>query len=139
MADTYKPLLKSIIAKIKATTSLTAYVGSGASSRVYTNVPQDTTFPYIRVNITSEPFDTVDTSGMVHHVTVQCFSRKPGPEEAAAMRAAVYALLHRNESAFTLDNGTLFNINYDNVGFVEQEPDGKTWQGFAQFRAVVMD
>lgn len=139
MADTYKPLLKSIVAKIKSTTSIMAYVGSGSSSRVYSNVPQDTTFPYIRVAINSEPFDTKDTSGMTHSITVQCFSRKPGPEEAAAMRAAIYALLHRNEGAFTLDNGTLFNINYDGVGFVEQEPDGKTWQALAQFRAVVMD
>lgn len=139
MVDTYKPLLKSIIAKLKATTTIIAYVGSGTSSRIYTNVPQDTTFPYIRVNISSAPYDTDDTTGMEHTITIQCFSRKPTDEEAAAMRAAVYAVLNRNESAFTLDSGTLINIQYDGVGFVEQEPDGKTWQGLAQFRAVVMD
>ena len=138
MADTFKPLVKGIIAKLAATTAVMAYVGS-APARIYENVPQNTAFPYIRIGVTSAPFDSVDTTGMEHIVTIQCFSRKATPEEAAAMRAAVYAVMHRNESAFTLDNGTLFNLQYDGVGFVEQEPDGKTWQGLAQFRAVVMD
>ena len=138
MADTFKPLMKAIIAKLAANTSVMAYVGS-APARIYANVPQNTTFPYIRVAITSAPFDSVNTSGMEHSVTVQAFSRKPSDEEAAAIRAAVYSILHRGESGLTLDNGAVFNINYDGVGFVEQEPDGKTWQALAQFRAVVMD
>ncbi len=137
MADSYKPLLKSIIAKIAATTSIMGYIGSPA--RVYANVPQNTTFPYIRVGISSAPFDSKDTTGMEHTVTVQCFSRKSTDEEAAALCAAVYALLHRNESAFSLDAGTLFHLHYDGIGFIDQEPDGKTWQATASFRAVVMD
>ncbi len=135
MADTFLPILKSITAKLKANTSVMGYVGS----RIYSNVPQNTAFPYIRLSIGSEPFDTVSTTGMEHAISIQIFSRDPSPSEAGAIRAAVYNLLHRNESAFTLDNGTLFNINYDGVGFIEQEPDGKTWQALAQFRAVVMD
>lgn len=139
MTDSFKPLMKAILAKLKTSTPIIAYVGSGAASRVYSNVPQNTAFPYIRVGITSQPYDTATTTGMEHTITVQCFSRDSTPEEAGAMRAAVYALLHRQESAFTLDSGTLFHLIYDGVGFVEQEPDGKTWQGLAQFRAVVMD
>lgn len=135
MADTYKPLMKAIIAKLAATTSIMGYVGA----RIYANVPQNTTFPYVRISISSSPYDTVNTTGMEHTVTVQCFSRKSTDEEAAAIRAAVYALLHRTETSFTLDSGTLFHIHYDGVGFVEQEPDGKTWQALATFRAVVMD
>lgn len=138
MADTYKPLLKAIIAKLAATTSIMGYVGS-SPARIYANVPQNTTFPYIRIGITSLPYDSKDTTGMEHTITVQCFSRLSTDSEAAAMRAAVYAVLNRNESAFTLDSGTLFHIHYDGVGFVEQENDGKTWQSLATFRAVVMD
>lgn len=138
MADTFKPLMKAIIAKLAANTAIMAYVGS-APARIYANVPQNTTFPYIRVSITSAPFDSKSTTGMDHSITVQAFSRKSSDEEAAAIRSAAYTLLHRGESGLTLDNGTVFNINYDGVGFVEQEPDGKTWQALAQFRAVVMD
>lgn len=130
--------MKAIIAKLAANTALMAYVGS-SPARIYANVPQNTTFPYVRVSISSAPFDSKDTTGMEHTITVQCFSRKSTDEEAAAMRAAVYSLLNRTESAFTLDSGTLFHIHYDGTGFIEQEPDGKTWQGLAQFRAVVMD
>ena len=135
MADTFKPLMKAIIAKLKANTSVMGYV----ATRVYTHVPQNTAFPYIKISISSLPFDSKDTTGMEHEVSIACFSREATPEEASAIRAAVYSVLHRNESGLTLDSGTLFNLNYSGVGFVEQEPDGKTWQGLAQFRAVVMD
>lgn len=135
MADTFLPLLKAVIAKLKLNTSVMGYVGT----RVYADTPQSTAFPYIVVSIQSGPFDTTTTTGMEHTVTVQIFSRDPSPQEAGNIRAAVYNLLHRNESSFTLDSGTLFNLNYSGVGFIEQEPDGKTWQGLAQFRAVVMD
>lgn len=135
MADTFLPILKAITAKLRANTSVMGYV----ATRIYSNVPQNTTFPYIRLTIDSSPFDTVSTTGMEHSINVQIFSRDASPNEAGAIRAAVYNLLHRNESAFTLDNGTLFNINLDGLGFLEQEPDGKTWQAMAQFRAVVMD
>lgn len=135
MVDSYNPLIKAIIAKLIASTPVMAYV----AARVYSHVPQNTAFPYIRVEIKSAPFDSCDTTGMEHTVTVQCFSRKATPDEAASIRSAVYALLHRNEAAFSLDSGTLFHLIYDGIGFVEQEPDGKTWQGMAQFKAVVMD
>ena len=135
MADTFLPLIKAVIAKLKANTSVMGYV----STRVYSNIPQNATFPYIRVSVLSSPFDSTTTTGMEHEITIQIFSRDPSPNEAAAIRSSVYNVLHRNESGLTLDSGTLFNINYSGVGFVEQEPDGKTWQALAQFRAVVMD
>lgn len=135
MADTHRPLMKAIIAKLLANTSVSGLV----SSRVYSNVPQNTTFPYIRVSIDSAPYDSKDTTGMDHTVTVQIFSRNGSSDQAAQIRSAVYNVLHRTESSFTLDSGNLFILQYTGVGFVEQEPDGTTWQGLAQFRAVVMD
>jgi hypothetical protein len=135
VADTFNALMKSITAKLKANTSVIGYVGQ----RIYSNVPQNTTFPYLRVSIDSAPYDSKDTTGMEHTITIACYSREPSPGEAGAIRGAVYNLLHRNESAFTLDSGSLVTLQYDGVGFVEQEPDGKTWQGLAQFRAVITD
>lgn len=135
MADSYLPLVKKIIAALKADGTLSAIV----SARVYTEVPQEATFPYVIVHVTSLPFDSADTTGMEHTINVQGFSRLPTSREAAAIRAAVYAVLHRTESSLTLDTGQLFNINYTGLGFVTQELDGVTWQSLAQFRAVVMD
>lgn len=134
MADTYLPLLKAVIAKLKANTAVMGYV----SDRVESDVKQNQTFPYVRVSLTSTPFDTATTSGMEHVLSVACFSRGDSPAVVGAIRAAVYNVLHRQESGLTLDNGTLFNLNYIQ-GFIDQEPDGKTWQAKADFRAVVMD
>lgn len=136
MADTFLPIVKSVIAKLKADATIISLVGGD----VFTDVPQETTFPYIRVSALSAPYDTATGTGMEHHLNVQGFSRAPTTQEAAAIRAAVYNVLHRNESGLNpLDAGTLININYTGVGFVTQEPDGVTWQSLAQFRAVVMD
>jgi hypothetical protein len=134
MADTYLPLLKAVIAKLKANTAVMGYV----SDRVESDVKQNQTFPYIRVAITSTPFDTGTTTGMEHIISVAAFARGDSPLIVAAIRAAAYNVLHRQESGLTLDNGTVFNLNYTQ-GFTEQEPDGKTWQAKADFRAVVMD
>lgn len=135
MADSYLPLIKKIVAVLKANGAVAAFVGT----RVYTDVPQNAAFPYIIVSATSGPASASDVTGMEHVVNVMAFSRKPSPEEAGGVRAAAIALLDRNESGLTLDTGNLYNINYTGLGFVTKEQDGVTWQSLAQFRAVVMD
>lgn len=133
MMDSYKPLMEAVVTALKADATLSAIV----STRVYSNVPQNETFPYVFVSISSGPYDSVTFSGMEHEITVQGFSRKPSPAEAASIRAAVYNLLHRGESNLTLDVGNVAHIHYNGVGFVEREADGVTWQSLARFRCVV--
>jgi len=126
--------MKSVIARLKATAALTAIV---TTARIYSNAPQNATFPYVMVSITSSPYDDKDSTGMEHEIQVQGFSRKPTPEEAANIRAAIYDALNRAESDLTLDSGTVRHIHYDGIGFVEREPDGVTWQSMMRFRCVV--
>lgn len=133
VADSYGVLLKAIIAKLKATAALTAIV----STRIYSNIPQNTTFPFAAVSISSIPFDGDAFTGMEHNIQVQGFSRKPTPDEAADIRSAVYDALNRNESGLTLDSGSVRHIHYTGTGFVEREPDGVTWQSLVSFRCIV--
>ncbi len=133
MADSYAPLLKAIMTRLKAYSTLTAIT----SSRIYADTPQDSTFPYVSVSINSLPFDGVAFVGMEHEIQVQGFSRDPSPKEAGDIRAAVYDALNRQESNLTLDSGSVRHIHYTGVGFVEREPDGVTWQSLMRFRCVV--
>lgn len=133
MTDSYKPLLKGIIARLKAVTAITDIV----STRVYSDVPQNATFPYIVVTIDSLPFDGCEFTGMEHEVQIQSFSRTGSPAQSADIRAAVYTALNRQESNITMDSGSVRVLQYNGVGFVEREPDGKTWQSLSRFRCVV--
>ena len=134
MADSYNSLMKSVIAELKATAALTAIV---PAARIYSNTPQNATFPYAVVSIVSSPYDDKDSTGMEHEIQVQGFSRLATPEQAANIRAAVYDVLNRKESDLTLDSGTVRHIHYNGIGFVEREPDGVTWQSMIRFRCVV--
>lgn len=133
MADSFKPLIKGVIAALKADVTTAALV----STRVYSDVPQNETFPYIVVSVQSSPFDTKTSSGMEHSMQVSGFSRSGSVSEVGDIRAAVYALLHKGESNVTLDSGTLVNMLFSGVGFVAKEPDGSTWQGTMQFDVVI--
>lgn len=133
MSDSYLVLLKAVIAALKADATLTGIV----SQRIYSQVPQNATFPYVAVRIQSSPYDTKGDLGMEHLVDVSAYSRADTPLEAGNMRSAIYDILNRSESSITLDSGTLVNMIYSSVGTITKEPDGITWQAFSRFRAVV--
>lgn len=131
MADSYNDVLKSIIATLKATSAVTDIVGQ----RIYSNVPQPETFPYVVVYVRSNDYSGKDFSGQEHDVQVSCFSRDSSPKEAGDVRKAVFNVINRNE-AMALDNGGYSNIQYIS-GDTFKDPDGKTWHSVANFRAVI--
>ena len=133
MADSFKPLIKGVIAALKADTPISDIV----VARIFSDVPQNQTFPYIVVTIQSAPFDTKTSNGMEHSMQVSAFSRSGSVSEVGDIRSAVYDLLHKGESNVTLDSGTLVNMLFSGVGFVAKEPDGVTWQGTMQFDVVI--
>jgi|AKVG01.1.fsa_nt_gi hypothetical protein len=130
MSDSYKPLLKAVIAKLKTDNVV-------AGDRVYTDIPQNETFPYVHVAVSAIPYATKDTSGMEHTVQVQAFDRTADPESVADIRSAVFNSLDRNESGLTLDTGTLSVLEYNGTSDIFKEGDGVTWQGLIQFKAII--
>lgn len=133
MSDSYIELMTGIIARLKAVTAVTDLVGQ----RIYADAPQDATFPYVIVSISSSPYDGKDFTGMEHEVSVSAFGRKKTPDETGDIAVAVYNALNRQESNITLATLSVRNIHYTSVGFVEKEPDGVTWQSLRRFRCVV--
>ena len=133
MSDSYLPLLKAIIATLKADAPVGAVVGD----RIYTDVPQNEVFPYMVVSIDSSPYDANDFTGMEHTPQINTYSRDKSPYEAASARAAVYDALNRQGDTIALDTGRIVDIQYTGVGTVFKDTDGVTWTSVAQFRAVV--
>lgn len=132
MSDTYLSLMKGIIAALKADATVSGLV----STRVYSDVPQDETFPYIVVEIDSEDYSSKTFSGMGHEVRTHIYSRKKSPKEIGDIRSAVYNVIHRQEDSIALDSGVFSHVNYS-TGLIFKEPDGVTWHGVGIFNAFI--
>lgn len=132
MSDYYLPGIKSVVSRLKSVTPVTDLV----STRVYTDVPQNETFPYIVVRMDDVDFSTKTWSGMDFTLEVHCFSRTNSPKQAGDIRSAVYNALHRQESALALDSGGVTDIQYE-TGSTFIEDDGVTWHGLIQFRFII--
>lgn len=134
MADTAAAVIKAATTALLAAGPVAALVGN----RVYSDVPQDTAFPYIVLTIGSEPFAANDFSGQAHTLRIQTFSRKDSISEALLVRAAVLTALDRNEGALTLEAGTLVKCEYAGFSDAFKEDDGRTWQGIAELQIIVV-
>lgn len=134
MVDSGASVIKGAVAALLAAAPVTTLV----STRVYTDVPQPTAFPYIVVSITSEPFASNDISGQTHALRIQTFSRKESISEALLIRSAALTALDRNETGITLDAGTLVSCEYSGFSDAFKEDDGRTWQGIAELKVVVV-
>ena len=134
MADSALPVLKGIIAALKAAVPVSTLV----NDRVYSDVPQNATFPYIMVSITSEPFAANDFSGQSHTVRIQTYSRDASKAGCLKIRAAALDALDRNEPAISLDTGTLVKCEYSGFSDAFMEDDGKTWQGVGELEVIVV-
>ncbi|MBZ9975481.1 DUF3168 domain-containing protein [Mesorhizobium sp. BR-1-1-10] len=134
MADTAVPVIKGIIAALKASAPVVTLVGT----RIYSDVPQDATFPYLVVSVQSEPFAANDFSGQSHTVRLQAHSRKSTISEALLIRAAAMTALDRNEASISLDAGTLVKCEYSGLSDAFIEDDGKTWQSVGELEVIVV-
>lgn len=133
MLDSYRPLVESVVALLRADASLT----SELEDRIYTRPPQNEIFPFIYLSVESAPYSGNDFQGMEHTLQIQAFSRESSPNQVARMRDAVYTLLDRNESGITLSQGHLSSINFSGSSAIFLEPDGVAWQASIEFRVVI--
>jgi hypothetical protein len=119
MIDPSLPLQKAVVGALKAETSVTALV----SNRVYDQVPEDPTFPYVALGYeqTLQDFDQCN-DGAECFVTLDCWSRDVGRVEAKQIAAAVVTTL---DSALTLPGFAVVIHEVDQVRHM-RDPDGFT-------------
>lgn len=132
MADTALDVLKGTIARLKAVAGVTGLVGN----RIYSNVPQKTTFPYCVLTIESNDWSTKSFSGQEHTLRIQSFSRKPNPTECLNIRKQVQGALDRQEANISLDNGSLILCQKTGLSTAFRNDD-ESWQSVIQFNITV--
>lgn len=86
-----------------------------ATGGVYTNVPQKTAFPYVRLDSPTENrLDTMGRAGKTVSVQVHIFSDNSGPTQAAGILSKAIELLHYQTISVT--GHTVLAVQYQ-TGF----------------------
>lgn len=132
--DSALSVIQAVIVTLNANTGVTSLL----AGRIYTDVPQKATFPYLVVSIDSEPFAASDFSGQSHSLRLQVLSQAKTVKEALTIRKACTDALDRQESSISLSAGTLVKCEYSGSGTMFKEDDGKTWQAINELEIVVV-
>lgn len=132
MADTSLVALKAVIARLKGYASLT-----GISSKIYTDIPQNCSPPYVLVEIDSVPWTQNDGSHMMHLIKIHGFSRKPSPFEAMEITQEAFNALDRKENSLSLDSGNAVLLRFSGLKDNFKEHDGKTWHSLIEFELTI--
>lgn len=83
-----------------------------ATGGVWANVPQATTFPYVRVDSPIETrMDTMGRAGKTVSISVHAFSNYAGPTKAAAIISKAVELLHY--AALMVAGHTVVAVQYE--------------------------
>lgn len=113
-------------------------VVSAIADRIFTDVPQKATFPYLVLGVDTEPFAASDFSGQTHTLRLQVFSQAATVKEALTIRKLCLDALDRQETSIALSAGTLVKCEYSGSGTMFQEDDGKTWQAIGDLEIIVV-
>lgn len=122
----------AIVTRLKAAAAVTAFVGN----RVYDNVPEEPTFPYITVGEGDETSDDADcVDGFEISIDIDVWSRAPGFPEAKRISDEIRKALKTPE--LTIPTNALVYFRHRQTRFL-RDPDGKTshavmtYEGFAE-------
>lgn len=124
-------LQTGVYQRLSADADLVARLGGTA---IYDDVPQDAPFPYVTLGeITSRERGSASGEGREHTLTLHVWSRTKGRKEVQEIAALVTAALH--DANLALQDHTLVNLRFT-LSDARRDPDGETYHGVVQFRAV---
>lgn len=124
-------LQKAVFQALRDDSELTTLLGG---QKIYDDVPQDTSFPYIAFGRTSQrDWSTGTDGGTEHSLTLHIWSRAAGRRQVFKIISRTRALLHDQPLAMT--NHNLINMRFE---FSEARRDnaGENFHGLIRFRAV---
>ena len=133
MPDFARSCLSAIMTRLTNYGGLTDIVGQ----KIYTNPPQQVSFPYVIVEMESTPFQTKDNSVDTHSVLIHGFSDENSPDQALQIRSQVFDGLDRQENNITLSEGSLVYIETTELKDIFKEPDGIVWHSLINFSVLI--
>ena len=135
MSSAALALQQSIYAALVADAAITTLLGV---NRIYDDVPQGSTLPYLTIGQTTERDwstggDTATDAGAEHLLTLHVWSDARGKKQTHDILAALRSALH--DEQLTLSGHRLINLRHE-FSEARRAPDGETIHGTARFRAV---
>ena len=122
----------AIYTALKANVALMARVND-----VYDFVPESIEEPYLVIGDgNATPFDTKDSAGQDHLITIHTWSKSQGAKETKEIMELVYSVLHNG--ALTVAGHQTVLCQYD-FSTVLKDPDGFTHHGVQRFRVLTED
>jgi len=133
MSDTTLSALKGVTTRLLAYTDLTDVVGT----KIYSNVPQQTSFPYIYMEMESFDWSQQDDANLRHILKIHAYSRNSSPKEVMTIKQECYNALNRQEENISLDVGVMVILQYSGISTTFKEVDGKTWHSVVEFELII--
>ena len=122
---------QALVARLRANVDVSALV----AARIFDHAPEREGFPYVSVRTSNaSEWDTSTDFGKIITIETNAYSRKEGRKEAETVLHAI-ELAMRSWAPAVLTDHRLINIRFE-MGDVFREADGKTYFGYARFRAV---
>lgn len=134
MSDPSLPMQAAIVARLKAVVAVTAIVGSGASARIYDDVPMAAAKPYISIGQPqilpdkASCLDGAEVSWAIHGWTAG-----PKSQGVRELAAAILSALDEHDLVVTGHRVILFE--HEQTQTLE-DPDGLTKHVVCVFRAL---
>ena len=111
-----------------------ATIGALGGQRIFDDVPQRSTFPYLTFGqSTLRDWSAGDEEGEEHLLTLHVWSRAEGRRETHELMALLRKALH--DQALALEGHRLVNLRHE-LSEARRDPDGETYHGIVRFRAV---
>lgn len=105
--------------------------------KIFDLVPSTIAYPWIRVGeMTAVPFDTQDSAGQEHTVTIHSWSQYLGHKEVKEIMASIYSVLHNAVLTVVGHQTVLCMFEFSQVF---DDPDGITHHGVQRFRIITED
>jgi hypothetical protein len=108
-------------------------------AKVYDHVPQNKGFPYVVIGDgEAREWDTTTELGQEHRVDIHVFSRDAkGKRAVKELQRKIYDALHDQD--LVLEAGAALVLLLLDFSTVVLDPDGETYHGVSQFRAITTE
>lgn len=130
MADSFWATQTAIYSALTGAAAVTALV----STRVYDEVQQNATFPYIEIGeAVGEDWGTKTRHGLDQSISIHIWSRYAGMKEAKQIANAIHDALH--DATLTISGHDAILCRFEFGEFL-LDPDGLTRHGIVRYRVV---
>jgi hypothetical protein len=122
-------------AKIFQLLTSNAPVSDLVGGRIYDNVPDSPTYPYIHIGEDDlSDWGAHDVDGFECEITIHTWSQAKGKKESKTIQDRIYELLHNGNLGIQGQKTIVLRQSFQNTML---DPDGATYHGINRFKLIL--